>query len=90
MDAEADPRRLFATIAAGDRAAPHAVHERQSVRLFGVASAIVSNGQGRGGTGCLFAVGTPHSVTLETGTVIGTGPVTGLPGAEVTDIAAMR
>jgi RNA polymerase sigma-70 factor (ECF subfamily) len=41
MDAEPDLASLLAAIAAGDRAALRAVYERQSVRLFGVANAIL-------------------------------------------------
>ena len=47
---------------------------------------------GEGGTnmGFLLAGGTLHGVNLETGAATATGPVTGLPQAEVIDIAAMR
>jgi RNA polymerase sigma-70 factor (ECF subfamily) len=41
MDAEPDLGRVLATVAAGDRDALRAVYERQSVRLFGVANAIL-------------------------------------------------
>lgn len=41
MDAETDLSALLATVATGDRAALRAVYERQSVRLFGVANAIL-------------------------------------------------
>jgi RNA polymerase sigma-70 factor (ECF subfamily) len=41
MDAPADLARMIAAVAAGDRAALRAVYERQSVRLFGVANAIL-------------------------------------------------
>ena len=38
----------------------------------------------------LLAAGTLHTVNLDTGMATATGAVTGLPGAEVIDIAAMR
>jgi RNA polymerase sigma-70 factor (ECF subfamily) len=41
MDAEPDLGHLIAAVAAGDRDALRAVYERQSVRLFGVANAIL-------------------------------------------------
>ncbi len=41
MDADTDLSGLLTAVAAGDRAALRAVYERQSVRLFGVANAIL-------------------------------------------------
>jgi RNA polymerase sigma-70 factor (ECF subfamily) len=41
MEASTELARLVAAVAAGDRAALRAVYERQSVRLFGVANAIL-------------------------------------------------
>ncbi|GGJ03932.1 sigma-70 family RNA polymerase sigma factor [Neoroseomonas lacus] len=41
MDAETDLSTLLTSVAEGDRAALRAVYERQSVRLFGVANAIL-------------------------------------------------
>jgi len=41
MDAETDLAPLLIAVAQGDRAALRAVYERQSVRLFGVANAIL-------------------------------------------------
>lgn len=41
MDAETELEPLLAAVARGDRAALRAVYERQSVRLFGVANAIL-------------------------------------------------
>lgn len=41
MSADADLPRLLAAVADGDRAALRSVYERQSVRLFGVANAIL-------------------------------------------------
>lgn len=41
MDAEADLAGLIRAVASGDRSALRAVHDRQSVRLFGVANAIL-------------------------------------------------
>jgi RNA polymerase sigma-70 factor (ECF subfamily) len=41
MDAASDLAPLLAAVARGDRAALRAVYERQSVRLFGVANAIL-------------------------------------------------
>ncbi|MBP0466340.1 sigma-70 family RNA polymerase sigma factor [Roseomonas sp. PWR1] len=41
MEADADLPALLAAVAAGDRAALRGVYERQSVRLFGVANAIL-------------------------------------------------
>lgn len=41
MHAETDLSTLLASVATGDRAALRAVYERQSVRLFGVANAIL-------------------------------------------------
>jgi len=55
----------------------------------GVAFDILSDGQG-GNMGFLLAAGTLHGVNLETGAATATGPVSGLPSAEVIDIAAMR
>lgn len=55
----------------------------------GVAFDILSDGQGDNTT-FLLAAGTLHSVNLDTGMASATGPVAGLPGAEVIDIAAMR
>lgn len=55
----------------------------------GVAFDILSDGQG-GNMTFLLAAGTLHGVNLDTGMATATGPVTGLPGAEVIDIAAMR
>ncbi|MEO3472332.1 DUF4394 domain-containing protein [Roseomonas sp. CAU 1739] len=55
----------------------------------GVAFDILPDGQG-GNTTFLLAGGTLHSVNLETGAATASGPVTGLPAAEVIDIAAMR
>jgi hypothetical protein len=55
----------------------------------GVAFDILADGQG-GNRGFLLAGGTLHLVNLETGAATATGPVTGLPAAEVIDIAALR
>lgn len=55
----------------------------------GVAFDILSGAQG-GNTTFLLAGGTLHAVNLETGAATAAGPVTGLPAAEVLDIAAMR
>jgi hypothetical protein len=55
----------------------------------GVAFDILA-GEGGANTGFLLAGGTLHSVNLETGAARATGAVTGLPAAEVIDIAAMR
>ena len=41
MDAPAELSRLIGAVAAGDRPALRAIYERQSVRLFGVANAIL-------------------------------------------------
>jgi RNA polymerase sigma-70 factor (ECF subfamily) len=41
MDASAEPGPLLAAIAAGDRGALRALYQRQSVRLFGIAQAIL-------------------------------------------------
>lgn len=55
----------------------------------GVAFDILADGQG-GNRGFLLAAGTLHGVNLETGAATAMGAVTGLPGAEVIDIATMR
>jgi hypothetical protein len=55
----------------------------------GVAFDILSDGQGANMT-FLLAAGTLHSVNLDSGLASASGPVAGLPGAEVIDIAAMR
>ncbi|BDG74719.1 DUF4394 domain-containing protein [Roseomonas fluvialis] len=47
-------------------------------------------GEGGANMGFLLAGGTLHSVNLETGAASATGAVTGMPAAEVIDIAAMR
>lgn len=55
----------------------------------GVAFDIQPDGQG-GSTTFLLAGGTLHAVNLETGAATAAGPVSGLPAAEILDIAAMR
>jgi hypothetical protein len=55
----------------------------------GVAFDILADGAG-GNRGFLLAGGTLHMVNLETGAATAAGAVTGLPAAEVIDIAALR
>lgn len=55
----------------------------------GVAFDILSDGQG-GEVGFLLAAGTLHRVDPATGQVMAMGTVSGLPAAEIVDIAAMR
>ena len=55
----------------------------------GVAFDILA-GEGGANMGVLLFGGTLHNVNLETGAATATGAVTGLPGVEVIDIAAMR
>jgi hypothetical protein len=55
----------------------------------GVAFDILA-GEGGANMGFLLAGGTLHRVNLETGAASATGAVTGLPAAEVIDIAALR
>jgi hypothetical protein len=55
----------------------------------GVAFDILAGANGANTT-FVLAGGTLHSVNFETGAATATGPVAGLPGAEVIDIAAVR
>jgi hypothetical protein len=55
----------------------------------GVAFDIAADGQG-GNVGWLLAAGTLHRVDVATGRVMATGAVTGLPAAEILDIAVVR
>jgi hypothetical protein len=57
--------------------------------LAGLAFDILSDGQG-GNAGFLLAAGTLHMVDLTSGKATPAGAVSGLPGAEVIDIAAMK
>lgn len=54
----------------------------------GVAFDILFDGQSN--RGFLLALGTLHTVNVETGALAVAGPVAGLPAAEILDIAAMR
>ncbi|MGG5810648.1 DUF4394 domain-containing protein [Falsiroseomonas sp. CW058] len=55
----------------------------------GTAFDILSDGRG-GNTGFVLAGGMLHTIDLADGRLTALGPVAGLPGAEVIDIAAMR
>ena len=55
----------------------------------GVAFDILPDGQG-GNRGFVLAAGTLHGIDLTNGQLMAMGAVTGLPGAEVIDMAAMR
>ncbi len=50
---------------------------------------VLSDGQG-GNTGFVLAGGTLHGIDLANGRLTAQGPVTGLPSAEVIDLAALR
>jgi hypothetical protein len=55
----------------------------------GIGFDILADGQG-GNVGFLLAAGTLHRVDIGTGQVMPAGAVTGLPAAEIIDIAAVR
>ncbi|WP_372620129.1 hypothetical protein [Falsiroseomonas sp.] len=69
--------------------APERVAAAAEGRRAGVATDIIA-AEGGADTAWVLAAGTLHMANLETGALTAAGPVTGLPQAEILDIAAMR